>query len=59
MATSNRDDRTQLDRAERIVLSKRDTMRVLKRLKNPPRPTPALLAAVRRRELATYPRADR
>lgn len=38
-----------LDRAERIVLSERDTVRVLKLLENPPKPTPALLAAARRR----------
>lgn len=38
-----------VDRAERIVLSKRDTERVLKLLENPPKPTPALLAAARRR----------
>ena len=36
-------------RAERIVLSERDTERVLKLLDNPPKPTPALLAAARRR----------
>jgi uncharacterized protein (DUF1778 family) len=38
-----------VDRAERIVLSERDTVRVLKLLENPPRPTAALLAAARRR----------
>jgi len=38
-----------VDRAERIVLSERDTMRVLKLLEHPPKPTPALLAAARRR----------
>jgi uncharacterized protein (DUF1778 family) len=38
-----------IDRAERIVLSERDTTRVLELLENPPKPTPALLAAVRRR----------
>jgi uncharacterized protein (DUF1778 family) len=38
-----------VDRAERIVLSDRDTERVLKLLENPPKPTPALLAAARRR----------
>jgi uncharacterized protein (DUF1778 family) len=36
-------------RAERIVLSKRDTVRILHLLENPPKPTPALLAAARRR----------
>jgi uncharacterized protein (DUF1778 family) len=34
-----------MDRAERIVL----TVRVLELLENPPRPTPALKAAARRR----------
>lgn len=43
-----------VDRAERIVLSERDTMRVLELLENPPKPTPALLAAARRR-LARQP----
>jgi uncharacterized protein (DUF1778 family) len=38
-----------VDRAERIVLTRRDTERVLKLLENPPEPTPALLAAARRR----------
>jgi len=38
-----------VDRADRIVLSERDTLRVLKLLENPPKPTPALLAAARRR----------
>jgi uncharacterized protein (DUF1778 family) len=38
-----------VDRAERIVLSDRDTERVLKLLENPPKPTRALLAAARRR----------
>jgi uncharacterized protein (DUF1778 family) len=38
-----------IDRAERIVLSDRDTERVLKLLESPPKPTPALLAAARRR----------
>ena len=38
-----------IDRAERIVLSERDTVRVLKLLENPPRPTPALMAAAQRR----------
>jgi uncharacterized protein (DUF1778 family) len=38
-----------MDRAERIVLSERDTERVLELLENPPEPTPALLAAARRR----------
>jgi uncharacterized protein (DUF1778 family) len=38
-----------VDRAERIVLSERDTVRVLELLENPPKPTPALIAAARRR----------
>jgi uncharacterized protein (DUF1778 family) len=38
-----------VDRAERITLSERDTLRVLDLLENPPEPTPALLAAARRR----------
>jgi len=38
-----------VDRAERIVLSERDAARVLELLENPPKPTPALLAAARRR----------
>ncbi len=33
---------------ERIVLSERDTARVLELLENPPEPTPALMAAARR-----------
>jgi uncharacterized protein (DUF1778 family) len=38
-----------VDRAERIVLSERDSTRVLELLENPPKPTKALLAAARRR----------
>jgi uncharacterized protein (DUF1778 family) len=38
-----------VDRAERIALSERDTVRVLELLENPPEPTPALIAAARRR----------
>lgn len=38
-----------VDRAERIVLSGRDSKRVLKLLENPPKPTAALKAAARRR----------
>ena len=38
-----------VDRAERIVLSERDTARVLKLLDKPPKPTAALIAAARRR----------
>ena len=41
--------RAVVDRAERIVLTERDTARVLELLENPPKPTPALLAAARRR----------
>jgi uncharacterized protein (DUF1778 family) len=36
-----------VDRNERIVLSERDTARVLKLLENPPKPTAALRAAAR------------
>ena len=38
-----------VDHAERIVLSERDSVRVLRLLEKPPKPTPALLAAARRR----------
>ena len=38
-----------VDRAERLVLSERDTARVLELLEHPPEPTPALLAASQRR----------
>lgn len=38
-----------VDRAERVVLSERDSARVLALLENPPKPTRALLAAARRR----------
>lgn len=38
-----------INRAERIVLSERDTTRILDLLENSPAPTPALLAAARRR----------
>jgi uncharacterized protein (DUF1778 family) len=38
-----------VDRAERIVLSERDTVRVLELLEKPPKPTAALMAAARRR----------
>lgn len=41
-----------VSRSEPIVLSKRDSKRVLELLENPPRPTPALLAAARRRAKA-------
>ncbi len=41
--------REAVDRAERIVLSERDSSRVLELLENPPKPTPALMAAARRR----------
>jgi uncharacterized protein (DUF1778 family) len=37
-----------VDRAERIVLSRRDSVRILKLLEHPPKPTPALVAAARR-----------
>ena len=38
-----------VDRAERIVLSERDSERILRLLDNPPKPSPTLLAAARRR----------
>jgi uncharacterized protein (DUF1778 family) len=38
-----------VDRAERIVLSERDTARVLDLLENPPKPPPSLMAAASRR----------
>ena len=41
--------RAAMERAERIVLSDRDSERVLALLENPPAPTPALIAAARRR----------
>jgi uncharacterized protein (DUF1778 family) len=41
--------RAAVDRAERIVLSERDSARVLELLESPPKPTSALLAAARRR----------
>jgi uncharacterized protein (DUF1778 family) len=37
-----------MDRAERVVLSERDSERVLRLLEKPPKPTAALLAAARR-----------
>ena len=41
--------RNVVDRAERIVLSTRDSKRVLDLLENPSKPTLALMAAARRR----------
>ncbi|MHB8551842.1 MAG: type II toxin-antitoxin system TacA family antitoxin [Acidiferrobacterales bacterium] len=38
-----------VEHAERIVPSARDSARILKLLENPPKPTPALLSAARRR----------
>lgn len=38
-----------MERTERIVLSERDTKRILDLLENPPKPTPTLLAAAHRR----------
>lgn len=40
-----------VDRVEKITLSERDAIRVLELLENPPEPTPALLAAAKRRKL--------
>jgi len=42
-----------VDRAERLVLSQRDTVRVLELLEHPPKPTAALMAAARRRVVRT------
>lgn len=42
-----------VERAERIVLSERDTVRVLDLLESPPEPAPALVAAARRRSART------
>ena len=41
--------RAVIDRSERIVLSRRDSERVLELLEHPPKPASALLAAARRR----------
>jgi uncharacterized protein (DUF1778 family) len=38
-----------VNRAEQIVLSERDTIRILDLLERPPDPTPALMAAAGRR----------
>jgi len=38
-----------VERAERIMLSSRDSKRVLELLEHPPKPSPALKAAARRR----------
>ncbi len=40
-----------VDQAERILLSKRDSERVLNLLENPPKPARALLDAAKRRQL--------
>ena len=45
--------RAVMDQAERIVLSQRDSERVLALLENPPKPTPALKEAARRRSVRT------
>ncbi len=42
-----------VDRADRIVLSERDTVRVLELLEHPPKPAPALMTAARRRVART------
>jgi uncharacterized protein (DUF1778 family) len=41
-----------VNRSERIVLSERDSRRVLELLEKPPKPTSALIAAARRRAKA-------
>jgi uncharacterized protein (DUF1778 family) len=43
---------------EGIVLSERDSMRVLELLRHPPEPPAALLAAARRRARAAMPDSD-
>ena len=45
--------RAVMEQAERIVLSRRDSERVLALLENPPAPTPALKEAARRRAART------
>lgn len=45
--------RKAVDRAERIVLSERDSERVLALLENPPEPPPALMEAAQRRSART------
>ncbi len=40
-----------VDCVERIALSERDAVRVLELLENPPKPTPALMDAARRRTM--------
>ena len=42
-----------VDGAERIVLTERDSSRVLALIENPPKPTPALMAAAGRRVTRT------
>ena len=42
-----------VDGAERIVLTERDSSRMLELLENPPKPTPALMAAAGRRVART------
>ncbi|HEV3500183.1 MAG TPA: DUF1778 domain-containing protein [Bradyrhizobium sp.] len=49
MATLSVDIAPAMDHPKRIVLSDRDSKRVLKLLENPPKPTAALKAAARRR----------
>lgn len=51
--------RDAVEKAERISLSERDSLRVLELLENPPAPTPALLAAARRRLARGGPRDGR
>ena len=45
--------RAVMEQAERIVLSRRDSERVLALLEAPPEPTPALMEAARRRSART------
>ena len=45
--------RAVMEQADRIVLSQRDSERVLALLENPPKPPPALKEAARRRSVRT------
>ena len=47
MRTVHPATREVIDKAERITLSERETVRILDLLENPPPPTPSLVAAAR------------
>jgi uncharacterized protein (DUF1778 family) len=49
MTSNTKADRKPTNGAERIVLSERDAIGMLELLRNPPKPTPAMMAAARRR----------